>query len=819
MQTLLKTKIGPFLVISSVLAIWTLLAAQPVQAHTLTDPSCSGLPTADDFFIPAETAALTASGTVSGNATPKKGTGASGEGKAATSSTAYYYAKITVPALTAGELMVTDGGDGPSEAALCRGSSSIASSRPSYESAHNTAAADADTAARAQTAAGADGASESTAKSALRNAATDLRNAATALTRLATALTNAGEDAAAATTAADNATDHAAAATTAADTAASGGDNPASDEAGALVTAVQNLNAAADALDTDIVFDPITALISSGTEEYVVVVTIPADDGMIADLTVSFKGVMAPTTGNDADAQNGADGGAFATNNQRITHTLMTTDPGLLTVKTTGNEVDTIGTLQTGSTDVAMDGPSGGNFEIVSPVKTDTTYSVFVDGQTRSERGDYGLKVEFGVASLLTLGTDADAELKPRRAAYFFFTAPAAPRFLTVQTQTPTAVTTATNTTGTLFSQKGLVATDTDTGAGTNFLLRAPISAGDYIVEVKGASSSTAGAYALVTSSDEATSWGSAPDMIMAGMSEALTEREAKPFSITVDKPGTLQVKTTGSTDTVGVLYGPAGQQLATDDDSGADKNFRITQQVEAGQHIVTVEEQEGKTVEENAYELVVNFIEDLSVGSEDRVAELERERNQFETERNTCQTSLTQLESDTAPVTVDATGYLGNPSDGGVRSGIGLISGWVCAANDVEIRISDAQGPVETLDAAYGTSRPDVPLNPNSGCTNANAGFGMTYNFNHLDEGMYTIGAYADGITNQRIGPERTFEVVHLVDFATADLAPFDTDASDRFLRNLDGMCGVPDFPAAGDTTMLEWEQSIQNFVISDVQ
>ena len=50
MQTLLKTKIGTFLVVSSVLALWTLLAAQHVQAHTLTNPSCSGLPTADDFF-------------------------------------------------------------------------------------------------------------------------------------------------------------------------------------------------------------------------------------------------------------------------------------------------------------------------------------------------------------------------------------------------------------------------------------------------------------------------------------------------------------------------------------------------------------------------------------------------------------------------------------------------------------------------------------------------------------------------------------------------------------------------------------------------
>ena len=811
MQTLLKTKIGPFLVISSVLAVWTLLAAQHVQAHTLTDPSCGGLPTADDFFTPAETAALAAGATVSKMATPKKGTGSSG------GRTAHYYAKITVPALTAGKLMVTGGDDVPSAAALCRGSSSLANSRPSYESAHNTAAAAADTAARAETAA------RVTYTTAIENAAdAALDAAARALDAAARALTTAEN-----TSAATDATD---AADVAKSVAAPANDMAATDEADALDTAANALDTAANALDTDIMFDPITVLISSGTKEYVVVVTIPADDDMIAALTVTFNGVMAPTTGNDADAQDGADSGSFATNNQRITHTLMTTQttPGLLTVKTTGSAVDTVGTLEDSSNAmVAMDedADGDGNFEIVSPIKAGATYSVFVDGQTRSERGDYGLKVDFKVAS--NLGDNADYAdtpdnrpndtLERGRGDYFFFTAPAAPRFLTVQTQTPTAVTTATNTTGTLFSQNGLVATDTDTGAGTNFLLRAPISVGDYIVEVKGASSSTAGDYVLVTSADEADSRGSAPDTIAnTATGQTLTERQAKPYSIAVDKPGTLQVKTTGSTDTVGVLYGPAGQQLATDDDSGADKNFRITQQVEAGQHIVTVEEQDGKVVTgEDAYALVVNFVEDLSVGSEDRVAELRRERDNLQTERNTCQTSLTQLERDTAPVTVDATGFLENPS--GVRSGVGLISGWVCAANDVEIRISAGNSRVATLDAAYGTTRADTVDSCQHG--EDDTGFGMTYNFNHLDEGMYTIEAYADGLTNRRIGSTLTFEVVHLVDFATADLAPFDTDDTDRFLRNLDGMCSVSDFPDTGDTTMLEWEQSIQNFVISDVQ
>ena len=102
---------------------------------------------------------------------------------------------------------------------------------------------------------------------------------------------------------------------------------------------------------------------------------------------------------------NAPDGGSFTSPNQRITHTLKTNVPGLLTVKTTGSAVDTIGTLNDGTNDIAMDEGSGGNFEIVSPVKDNSDdslyscdYKIHVDGQTRNEMGDYGLKVEFKVA-------------------------------------------------------------------------------------------------------------------------------------------------------------------------------------------------------------------------------------------------------------------------------------------------------------------------------------------------------------------------------------------------------------------------------------
>ena len=796
MHTLLKTKIGPFLVVFSVLAVWTLLAAQHVQAHTLTDPSCSGLPTADNFFTSGETAALS-NGTASATPTPKKGTGASGGGRAA-----HYYAKITVPALTAGELTVTgNSDDAPSEAVLCRGSSQIAISRPSYASAHNSANAAADTATRAEAAARETNASESTAKSALRNAATALRAAATALTNLATTLTNAGEttDAQTATDAATAATGAATAATDAADAATN---TSATDEADALDIAAAALDIAAAALGAEMVFDPMTALISSGTEEYVVVVTIPADDDTIAALTVSFRGVMSTVA-------TAPDGGSFTTNNQRDTHTLRATDPGLLTVETTGSAVDTKGTLNDGTNDITMDAGSGGNFEIVSPMDDDADYIVAVEGQTRGERGDYGLKVEFGVAEDLAnhASTTVNRQLRPGRADYLFFTAPdtdAGDLFLTVETQKHADVTTETNTTGALFSPDGLVTTDTNSGTGNNFLLRAPIARGkDYIIEVTGSSSSTEGPYVLKTSSTPAPSQGSAPDGIMTSQpNTVITDPgEIDPHSITVTKAGTLQVKTIGTTDTVGVLYGPDGRQIATDDNSGTGTNFLITEYVEAGQYIVTVEGQ-NRSVTTAAYTLVVNFVEGATVdgpttpttpGTEqelrDQIADLQDD-----------------LDACLTPVETDARGALENPPDGGFRSGIGIISGWVCAAQEVEVRILRAPGVlVETLTVAHGTSRPDVP--ENSRCTNENAGFGMTYNFNHLREGEYTIRAYADG---EEIGTEQTFEVVHLTEFAAND--------DDRFLRDLRAAeCRVDDFPATGEDTFLLWEQSTQNFVIED--
>ena len=76
------------------------------------------------------------------------------------------------------------------------------------------------------------------------------------------------------------------------------------------------------------------------------------------------------------------------------------------------------------------------------------------------------------------------------------------------------------------------------------------------------------------------------------------------------------------------------------------------------------------------------------------------------------------------------------HPLPNSFQSGVGIISGWACEANKLEIQI-DAGALFE---AAYGTSREDTRVV----CGDANNGFGLTFNWNLLGDGEHTIRALA---------------------------------------------------------------------------
>lgn len=135
--------------------------------------------------------------------------------------------------------------------------------------------------------------------------------------------------------------------------------------------------------------------------------------------------------------------------------------------------------------------------------------------------------------------------------------------------------------------------------------------------------------------------------------------------------------------------------------------------------------------------------------------------------------------------------GRLENPLPGSFQSGIGVVSGWVCEADRVDIEIDGT-----LLQAAYGTSRSDTAGTCGD---DGNNGFGLLFNWNLLPDGSHTVRALRNG------GEE----------FARA-IFTVTTLGLGEFVRDLAGAYSVPNFPATGTQTRLQWQESQQNFMIT---
>jgi hypothetical protein len=82
------------------------------------------------------------------------------------------------------------------------------------------------------------------------------------------------------------------------------------------------------------------------------------------------------------------------------------------------------------------------------------------------------------------------------------------------------------------------------------------------------------------------------------------------------------------------------------------------------------------------------------------------------------------------------AQAFLENPQPNSFLSGLGVISGWVCDAQRIDIELDGVRSQ-----AAYGTSRADT----RSACGDDNNGFGLLFNWNLLGDGVHTVKAFAD--------------------------------------------------------------------------
>lgn len=137
------------------------------------------------------------------------------------------------------------------------------------------------------------------------------------------------------------------------------------------------------------------------------------------------------------------------------------------------------------------------------------------------------------------------------------------------------------------------------------------------------------------------------------------------------------------------------------------------------------------------------------------------------------------------------AQGNLENPQPSGMESGIGLVSGWYCTANRIQIQFDNSA----LADAAYGTARGDTA----SVCGDIDNGFGLLWNYNLLGTGTHRVRAFADGV----LFADTTFQVKTLGQEFVTGLPPLTT-----YVLSL----------GLGKAIELSWQQSKQGFVISDV-
>ena len=146
------------------------------------------------------------------------------------------------------------------------------------------------------------------------------------------------------------------------------------------------------------------------------------------------------------------------------------------------------------------------------------------------------------------------------------------------------------------------------------------------------------------------------------------------------------------------------------------------------------------------------------------------------------------------APALAHAQSALDIPGNGDTLSGIGVISGWKCAAQGNLTISLDAGDPIP---AAYGFPRGDTT--PVCGDDGHN-GFFSFFNWAILGDGAHTAVAYDNGVEFAR----NTFTVV---------------TTGEEFLTGANGQCSIPNFPAPGETTRFAWTEATQHLEMVAVQ
>ncbi|MFZ5484953.1 MAG: hypothetical protein ACOZB0_12050 [Pseudomonadota bacterium] len=136
--------------------------------------------------------------------------------------------------------------------------------------------------------------------------------------------------------------------------------------------------------------------------------------------------------------------------------------------------------------------------------------------------------------------------------------------------------------------------------------------------------------------------------------------------------------------------------------------------------------------------------------------------------------------------------GVLGTPVDGSLVSGVSVISGYHCTSNNIEVLIDGAS----IGKAGAGTTLPSTAAI----CGHDKTGYSLLYNWNNLAPGNHTVSVYADGTL---LGSH------HITTLRSGGTA---------WLSGANRSFDLPNFPSAGKTAKVEWVQSVQNFMVTQI-
>ena len=145
--------------------------------------------------------------------------------------------------------------------------------------------------------------------------------------------------------------------------------------------------------------------------------------------------------------------------------------------------------------------------------------------------------------------------------------------------------------------------------------------------------------------------------------------------------------------------------------------------------------------------------------------------------------------------------GEIENPQPDSHVSGVSVISGWLCRRSS-RIMVQFNRSWKHRYWFSGGTARKDTK----EVCGWTDNGFGLLFNWNILGDGEHTMRVKVDGrywLNADGTVKEIPFTIVTL---------------GEEFAEDLSGECQAKDFPDVGVTTKLEWSESLQNFVIVDL-